>query len=126
MNINKVRVQIVALHIFGLESVWTFSDALFGFMDLIRHAVGLLWTSDQPAAKASTVTGQHNIHASSRIRTHNPRNQAAMTYALDLAATGTGVVAPHPAQISLATCYFLSFTSRHSPQKPVLKWALNL
>jgi hypothetical protein len=26
-----------------------------------RHAVGLLWTSDQPVAEASTYTGQHNI-----------------------------------------------------------------
>jgi hypothetical protein len=27
----------------------------------IRHMVGLLWTSDQPVAEASTYTGQHNI-----------------------------------------------------------------
>jgi hypothetical protein len=27
----------------------------------IRHTVGLLWTSDQPVAEASTYTGQHNI-----------------------------------------------------------------
>jgi hypothetical protein len=26
-----------------------------------RHMVGLLWTSDQPVAEASTYTGQHNI-----------------------------------------------------------------
>jgi hypothetical protein len=26
-----------------------------------RHTVGLLWTSDQPAAEISTYTGQHNI-----------------------------------------------------------------
>jgi hypothetical protein len=27
----------------------------------IRHAVGLLWTSDQPVAEAAAYTGQHNI-----------------------------------------------------------------
>jgi hypothetical protein len=27
---------------------------------LLRHTVGLLWTSDQPVAKVSTYTGQHN------------------------------------------------------------------
>jgi hypothetical protein len=37
---------------------------LSGFLDhthKIRHTVGLLWTSDQPVAEASTYTGQHNI-----------------------------------------------------------------
>jgi 1,2-phenylacetyl-CoA epoxidase PaaB subunit len=64
--------------------------------------MGLLWTSDQPIAKGSTYTGQHNtetytrrntktnIHTSSEIRTHDPSNQTAKTYALDHAATGTG------------------------------------
>jgi hypothetical protein len=28
---------------------------------VFRHAVGLLWTSDQPIAKASTYIGQHTI-----------------------------------------------------------------
>jgi hypothetical protein len=27
----------------------------------LTHTVGLLWTSDQPVAEASTYTGQHNI-----------------------------------------------------------------
>jgi hypothetical protein len=55
-----------------------------GFVILLRHTVGLLWTSDQPIAKASTYTGQHNrntktnIHALSGIRTHNPSNKAAI------------------------------------------------
>jgi hypothetical protein len=57
-----------------------------GFLDHIQltHKVGLLWTSDQPIADASTYTGQHNIethetniHAPSGIRTHDPCNQAA-------------------------------------------------
>jgi hypothetical protein len=29
--------------------------------ELDTHTVGLLWTSDQPIAEASTYTGQHNI-----------------------------------------------------------------
>jgi hypothetical protein len=31
-----------------------------GFVILLRHLIGLLWTIDQPVAKASTYTGQHN------------------------------------------------------------------
>jgi hypothetical protein len=62
---------------------------------LIAHTVGLLWTSDQSVTEVSTYTGQHNIQtqeknidAPSRIGTRDPSNQAAKTYALDLAATG--------------------------------------
>jgi hypothetical protein len=57
-----------------------------GFVIYFRHLLGLLWTSDQPVAKASTYTGQHNIytktniHASSGIRTRDPSNQAAKIY----------------------------------------------
>jgi hypothetical protein len=50
----------------------------------IRHTVGLLWTSDQPVAEASTYTRRHNIqtqetniHALSGTRTHDPSNQQA-------------------------------------------------
>jgi hypothetical protein len=58
----------------------------FRFLDHIQltHTVGLLWTSGQPVAEASTYTGQHNIetqetniHALSGIRTCDPSNQAA-------------------------------------------------
>jgi hypothetical protein len=31
-----------------------------GFVILLRHTVGLLWTSDQPVAKTSTDKGKHN------------------------------------------------------------------
>jgi hypothetical protein len=57
-----------------------------GFLNHIQltHTAGLLWTSDQPVAEASTYTGQHNIetqetniHALSGIRTRDPSNQAA-------------------------------------------------
>jgi hypothetical protein len=50
----------------------------------IRHTVGLIWTSDQSLAEASTYTGQHNIytqetniHALSGIQTRDPSNQVA-------------------------------------------------
>jgi hypothetical protein len=38
--------------------------SLSGFLDhthIQRHKVGLLWTSDQPIAEASTYTGQRNM-----------------------------------------------------------------
>jgi hypothetical protein len=65
--------------------VRTFGHPFLGFLDhTYRHTVGLLWTSDQPVAEASTYTGQHNIytqqtniHAPSGIRTRDPSNQAA-------------------------------------------------
>jgi hypothetical protein len=54
-------------------------------MIVFRHTVGLLWTSDQPVAEASTYTEQHNIEtqetnirAFSGIRTRDPSNQAAV------------------------------------------------
>jgi hypothetical protein len=31
-----------------------------------KHAVGLLWTTDEPVAKASTDTGQHNVETQRR------------------------------------------------------------
>jgi hypothetical protein len=61
---------------------------LFGFLNLIVHGTGLLWTRDQFVAKASTDTGQHNIHNLSGFRTNESTNQAAETYAFDRAATG--------------------------------------
>jgi hypothetical protein len=83
MSLNKVRS--------------TSSDALFGFLNVIRHGVGLLWTRDQLVEKASTDTGQHNIqtqerkiHAPRGIRTLDLNNKAAKTYALDCVATGIG------------------------------------
>jgi hypothetical protein len=56
------------------------------FVILLRNLVGLLWASDQPVAKASIHSRQYkntktNIHASSGIRTHDPTNQEAKTYA---------------------------------------------
>jgi hypothetical protein len=76
-----------------LESLSTFPDTLFGVLNPSRHGVGLLWTRDQFVAKASTDTRQQNktiIHVPSIIRTRDPSNQVAKTYALDRAATGIG------------------------------------
>jgi hypothetical protein len=62
-------------------------------LNLFRHAVGLLWRNDQPVAKASAHTGQHNTErrrqtsvALSRIRTHDTSVQVIMAYASDRAA----------------------------------------
>jgi hypothetical protein len=53
---------------------------------IIRCTAGLLWTSDQLVAEASTYTGH-----SSEIQTCDPNNQAAKTHTLDHTATRTGV-----------------------------------
>jgi hypothetical protein len=54
-----------------------------------------LWTSDQPVAKASTCTGQHNtktnMYASSGIGTHDPSNAEAKTWDLDRSANWTDI-----------------------------------
>jgi hypothetical protein len=56
------------MHVFLIFFLGLFltTEAFFnhlGFLDHIQltHAVGLLWTSDQPVAEASTYTGQRNI-----------------------------------------------------------------
>jgi hypothetical protein len=56
--------------------VTTLATAHGQFLNLFRHYVGLLWTSHQPVAKASTYRGKHNrartnIHALSEIGTHD-------------------------------------------------------
>jgi hypothetical protein len=66
-----------------------------GFVTLLRNSVGLLWTSDQLVAKASTYT-QHtktrtDIHTLSGIRTHGLSVKAIKTFASDRAATGIGL-----------------------------------
>jgi hypothetical protein len=73
----------------------TLAAPLPRFLNLFRHSVGLLWTSDQPVAKASICTRQHttktrtNIHALSGIGTHDLSAQAIKAYASDRAAAGT-------------------------------------
>jgi hypothetical protein len=63
---------------------WGFSSTNQVSWSHTTHTVGLLWTSDQPVAEASSYTGQNNIetqetniHALSGIRTRDPSNQAA-------------------------------------------------
>jgi hypothetical protein len=87
--INKfINCICIYTYIFSLGLFLTVDVFLnhSGFLDHIQltHAVGLLWTSDQPVAEASTYTGQHNIetqetnmHALSGIRARDPSNQAA-------------------------------------------------
>jgi hypothetical protein len=52
------------------------------FIDLFKHSVGLVWTSDQPIAKASMYTGhktqkdEDKQHTLSGVRTHDLSFQA--------------------------------------------------
>jgi hypothetical protein len=87
-----MRIHPQFLFYIPVVSNWNIGP-LLGFLILFRHSAGLLWTSDQPSAKASTYR-QHrktrtNIHALSGIRTHDHIAQAIRTYASDRAATGT-------------------------------------
>jgi hypothetical protein len=59
-----IKFYIVFLHlllcasaVFQRTSVASHTRGLF---NLFTHSVGLLWTSDQSVAKASTYTRQHN------------------------------------------------------------------
>jgi hypothetical protein len=66
--------------------LWRYSPnraLVFPFLRFLNHTAGLLWSSDQPVAEASTYTGLHNIqtqetniHAFSGIRTRDSSNQA--------------------------------------------------
>jgi hypothetical protein len=64
------------------------------YRNLFRHSIRLLWTNDQPVAKASTYKGQHDIetHALRGIRTQDVSVQAIKTFSSDRPATGTGRV----------------------------------
>jgi hypothetical protein len=65
-----------------------------GFIILLRHSVGLLWTwsARRKGLYLHTTTEHRNtkasIHASSGIRTHDPFNQAAKIHVLFRAANG--------------------------------------
>jgi hypothetical protein len=80
----------------------------------IRQAAGLLWTSDQPVAKASTYPRQHNvqtqdtnIHALSGIRSRDPSNQAAADLRLRPCGHRDRLLNEHVMQICLyfVCCY---------------------
>jgi hypothetical protein len=66
-----------------------------GYVIFLRHLVELIWTSDQPVAKASTYTWQHDTET--QRQTSMPRAGFESTipvtkiYALGRAATGTGL-----------------------------------
>jgi hypothetical protein len=74
---------------------WTFGLPFLGvsWSHAYRHTVGLLWTSDQPVAKYSTYTGQHNRQTSmprAWFETATAATKRPQTYALDRAATEIG------------------------------------
>jgi hypothetical protein len=66
----------------------------FGFLDLIRHGVGSLWTSDQPVAEASTyadhITYKHKRQTFMPTVRFELAIQAVKTYFLDRSATCIG------------------------------------
>jgi hypothetical protein len=55
------EVHIIIIIIGPTVLVRTLAASHRRFRNLFWHTVGLLWTSDQPAAEASTYTGQRNI-----------------------------------------------------------------
>jgi hypothetical protein len=60
--ISEKHMNIYLFHIsvgFQLEHRAPFGVSVI--THIIRHTVGLPWTSDQPIAEACTYTGQHNI-----------------------------------------------------------------
>jgi hypothetical protein len=72
-----------------LETTLSASDT-GAFLILFRHSVGLLWTSDQPIARAT----QHrktrtNIHALSGFQTHDLSVQEIKAHDLDRATSVT-------------------------------------
>jgi hypothetical protein len=92
---------------------------------LLRNMVGLLWTSDQTVAKASTYTGQHKKHKrqtstpSAGFDPAIPVTKRPQTYALDRAATGTGCL-PVACRNALAASLLLLFLSRGETYKASL------
>jgi hypothetical protein len=54
-----------------LVRIRTLATSYRRFHNLLRHTVGLLWTSDQSVAKASTYKGQHSTE--SQRQTFKPR-----------------------------------------------------
>jgi hypothetical protein len=67
----------------------------FGFSNVIRRVLGLLWTSDQPVAKASAYAGQHNTERQiqtsmpwARFKPAIPATKRPQTYALDTRPPG--------------------------------------
>jgi hypothetical protein len=59
IRLNKSIIIIIIIS-GSTVLVRTFAASHWRFRNLLKHTVGLLWTSDQPVAKASTYTGQHN------------------------------------------------------------------
>jgi hypothetical protein len=67
-------VTLIFLRTFLTAEVFLNPSGFLGHIQL-THSVGLLWTSDQPVAEASTYTGQHNIETQETNINSNPRPQ---------------------------------------------------
>jgi hypothetical protein len=61
--VSRLGVTLLLILPVALHPKWGLGRLLCGFLitHTIRHAVELLWTSDQPVEEASTYAGQHNI-----------------------------------------------------------------
>jgi hypothetical protein len=76
---------------------------LWGFLiTRNKHTVGLIWTSDQPVAEASTYIGQHNVKherktsmPSAGFEPAIPATKRPQTYVFDSTATGIGAGIPY-------------------------------
>jgi hypothetical protein len=99
--ITRWHVNRIALVIFSAGAATRIGPwpPLCGFSNPIRNMVDLLWPHDEILDCRKGLyrqrTTQHintktNINAPSGIRTRDPSNQAAKTYASERAATGTG------------------------------------
>jgi hypothetical protein len=80
------KMLFIALAFFKVH-VRTFGRLTHGrFLNLFRHSVGLLWTSDRTVAKASIHTGQDNTESRDKHpclkRDSNPRSQHPRTQGL--------------------------------------------
>jgi hypothetical protein len=95
-GIEPVIIIIIIIISGSTVLVRTLAASHRTFRNLFLHLVGLLWTSN-PVEKGLYLhrPSQHiitraNINSPSGIRTRDPSNEVAKTYAFDLAATGIG------------------------------------
>jgi hypothetical protein len=94
---NKALFHVIIIISGSTVLVRTLAASHGRFLNIFRHSLELLWTSDQAVAKAYTYTGQHtqkdgtNTHATSGIPTHDLSVQAIKAFGSDHAATGTSI-----------------------------------
>jgi hypothetical protein len=86
--------QVTSFHLGFTVLVRTLASSLMGrFFNLFRHLAGLLWTSDQPVAKASA--RQHNTErrGQTSVLYANPRSERSSDQGLRLKTAPMGLLA---------------------------------